>query len=216
MQGTHYESTVTECDITKVVLFKSGLAYYEREASVPAGESCINLTFNDDEIHQVVSTLIVDDPEGGVKSVTFGKPKGFGQRRLIGEDNKGFENLLLELRGARIKCSFENKQTTEGLCLGTEKKWQNTSDGKSIETSWISIFDTVSNTLKHVEMRWVTDIDILDREVAQELQDALRNELTYRTEESHVKTQDVAIHLEGKEPRKVKISCVHTVGPLVY
>jgi hypothetical protein len=70
------------------------------------------LTFNDDEIHQVVSTLIVDDPEGGVKSVTFGKPKGFGQRRLIGEDNKGFENLLLELRGARIKCSFENKQVS--------------------------------------------------------------------------------------------------------
>jgi uncharacterized integral membrane protein len=30
MQATHYESTVTECDITKVVLFKSGLAYYER------------------------------------------------------------------------------------------------------------------------------------------------------------------------------------------
>jgi len=30
MQATPYESIVDECTITKVVLFKSGLAYYER------------------------------------------------------------------------------------------------------------------------------------------------------------------------------------------
>jgi len=87
-----------------------------REASVPAGESRINLTFNDDEIHQVVSTLIVDDPAGGVKSVTFSKPN-YSQRRLIGEENKGFEQLLLELRGARIKCTFENKEVSSNVQL---------------------------------------------------------------------------------------------------
>src|SRR5713226_7609819 len=92
--------------ITRVVLYKHGVGYFEREGSVE-GDATLTLTFKQAEVSDVLKSLTVLDLDGGqVTSVSYDSTKPLEQ--LLAEvalsipDQGSLVGLLPQIKGARI------------------------------------------------------------------------------------------------------------------
>lgn len=72
-----------ELPVTRVVLYKNGVAYYERGGDIPAGEPA-RLEFKASEMNDVLKSLIIEDRSGSVRQVRY-------------ELNKSLEDKLADI-----------------------------------------------------------------------------------------------------------------------
>src|SRR6476619_3369773 len=92
--------------ITRVVLYKHGVGYFERETQVE-GDTTLSLTFKQSEVSDVLKSLTVLDLGGGhIASVSYDSTKPLEQ--LLSEvtltipDRDSLVSLLPQIKGARI------------------------------------------------------------------------------------------------------------------
>src|ERR671927_1519434 len=92
--------------ITRVVLYKHGVGYFEREGAVD-GDAALALTFKQAEVSDVLKSLTVLDLNGGhIASVSYDSTKPLEQ--LLAEvalsipDEGSLVGLLPQLKGARV------------------------------------------------------------------------------------------------------------------
>src|SRR5215471_7784129 len=92
--------------ITRVVLYKHGVGYFEREGRVE-GDQTLSLTFKQSEVSDVLKSLTVLDLDGGhVASVSYDSTKPLEQ--LLAEvalsipDQGSVVGLLPQIKGARV------------------------------------------------------------------------------------------------------------------
>ena len=66
--------------VTRVVLYKHGVGYFEREGGVE-GDAALALSFKQDEVSDVLKSLIVLDLDGGhVAAVSYDSTKPLAER----------------------------------------------------------------------------------------------------------------------------------------
>src|SRR6266516_1344426 len=92
--------------ISRVVLYKHGIGYFEREGKVD-GDQALSLTFRQIEVSDVLKSLTVLDLDGGhIASVSYDSTKPLEQ--LLAEvalsipDQNSLVGLLPQLKGARV------------------------------------------------------------------------------------------------------------------
>src|SRR5690242_7040604 len=92
--------------ITRVVLFKHGIGYLEREGKID-GDGTLAHTFKQAEVSDVLKSLTVLDLDGGhISSVSYDSTKPLEQ--LLAEvafnvpDQSSLVTLLPQLKGARV------------------------------------------------------------------------------------------------------------------
>src|SRR6266498_2382259 len=92
--------------VTRVVLYKHGVGYFEREGAIE-GDGEISLTFKQAEVSDVLKSLTVLDLDGGhIASVSYDSTKPLEQ--LLAEvalsipDEGSLVGLLPQLKGARV------------------------------------------------------------------------------------------------------------------
>src|SRR5271168_4554768 len=92
--------------ITRVVLYKHGVGYFERATRVD-GDATVTLTFKQVEVSDVLKSLTVLDLDGGhIASVSYDSTKPLEQ--LLAEvslsipDQGSLVNLLPQIKGARV------------------------------------------------------------------------------------------------------------------
>jgi hypothetical protein len=97
---------MTALPISRVVLYKHGVGYFERHGSVE-GDATLALTFKQAEVSDVLKSLTVLDLDGGhVASVSYDSTKPLEQ--LLAEvalsipDEGSLVGLLPQIKGARI------------------------------------------------------------------------------------------------------------------
>src|SRR3954467_11212145 len=109
--------------ITRVVLYKHGIGYFEREGPVE-GDTTVALTFKQAEVSDVLKSLTVLDLNGGhVASVSYDSTKPLEQ--LLAEvalsipDEGSLKGLLPQLKGARVRVQPPGTTGSMGMRPGS-------------------------------------------------------------------------------------------------
>jgi hypothetical protein len=107
--------------VKQVTLYKHGIGYFEREGSVPAGEE-VRLDFKNNEMNDVLKSLIVADANGGrISGVRYDSNATLDQQLEKYPFSIGRGELLSafldRLKGARMELSVGDATQT-GVILG--------------------------------------------------------------------------------------------------
>src|SRR5215831_3632220 len=124
---------MTNLPITRVVLYKHGVGYFERESTVH-GDATLGLTFKQAEVSDVLKSLTVLDLDGGhVASVSYDSTKPLEQLladvALSIPDNGSLVGLLPQIKGARVAVHTGVSDPVEGSLLGVDTTERQTGDG---------------------------------------------------------------------------------------
>src|SRR5713226_3216303 len=119
--------------ITRVVLYKHGVGYFEREGPVE-GAATVALTFKQAEVSDVLKSLTVLDLDGGhIASVSYDSTRPLEQ--LLAEvslaipDQGSLVSLLPQIKGARVALHSGVADPVEGNILGIDSTERQTGDG---------------------------------------------------------------------------------------
>lgn len=156
--------------ITKVVLYKHGVGYFEREASV-SGNAEVRLGFKAEEMNDVLKSLTVFDSSGGtVSSVSYDNQKPIS--RLLEESSLNIPSdgggtaLLGSIRGASVMVSAGNRMVT-GQVVGVEERSVQVSGGVAT-ISRLTIFGD-SGALHGFDLQEISQVRFLDEHLKGEL-----------------------------------------------
>ena len=119
----------TDVPVKEVVLFSSGVGYFQHEGTV-RGDASTELRFKTTQINDILKSLVLNDLDGGhVGVVTYPSQapldKTLASFQVDISDNPSEGRLLDKLRGARISLGYSGAnglETTEGTILGVEER----------------------------------------------------------------------------------------------
>lgn len=134
--------------IKTVVLFSSGVGYFERRGSVD-GDARVDLTFQVRDINDLIKSMVIRDEKGMVASISYDsfEPvertlKSFAVN-LTG--NPTFGQILTQLRGEKVEVVLNPTVTTQpgtitGSVLGIETQRQAVKEGPPVETEFLNLW----------------------------------------------------------------------------
>lgn len=160
--------------IRRVVLYKHGVGYFERQGSV-AGVASLDLHFKAAEMNDVLKSLTTLDLDGGiVSSISYESVKPIERQldevavRL--DDTHAVSGLLAQIKGARVTVDAAGK-SVEGVVLGTEEVTRR--DGETtLETYRLALLIDGS-TLQSFDLFDLRSIGLSDESLRKDLQHLL-------------------------------------------
>ncbi len=157
--------------IRELILYKSGIGYFVR-AGEYSGDT-LTMTFDQDEINDVLKSLNVIDQSGGqVIGIHYDTPTTAADRlannslRLTATES--LHSLLRDLRGRSVKLTFERRgqtETVEGQVVGLDVKEN---------VTWVSVLQSDGHLRVH-RLDHLRDLLITDAEANTDLTDFLAN-----------------------------------------
>lgn len=193
-----------ELPITRIVLYKHGVGYFEREGTVE-GDRTLSLTFKQAEVSDVLKSLIVLDLDGGhVSSVSYDSTKPLQQ--LLAEvaleipDENALHGLLPQLKGARVRLSQTAAEAVEGVILGLDTTKTRSADGV-VDSVSLSLLNDVGE-VRSFDLRELAALQILDEAMRRDLDFYLRTELSGKRKDSRT----FAIFAKGEGTRRLRMA----------
>ena len=186
--------------LKKLVLFNSGVGYFEHSGNVE-GDASVDLKFNVDDVNDLLKSMVTQDLGGGrISTVTY------GSRDPITRTLKTFAidlttsptiaELLIQIRGEKVEVESPNKVT--GTILGVEKRKRKVDD----EVIEYDVLNLVTATgLKSVSLEQVSSIKLLNEKLDAELRQALLILATGNSTDK--KTVSLKFLGEGKRPVRI-------------
>ncbi len=195
--------------VREVVLFSSGVGYFQHEGSV-TGDASTQLRFKTGQINDILKSLVLQDLNGGhVGVVTYPSQdplaKTLGSFQVDISDNPSLGDLLDKLRGARV--SFLNPYTTQpdgGTILGVEKRQvPGAKDGEQpLEKTFLNL--VTDKGLTSLDLTLIYAIKLEDRALQEELNRALAAVAGARDQDK----KPVDIRFNGTGERHVRLGYV--------
>lgn len=197
--------------IRKITLYRSGVGFFEREGSVQ-GDTSVQLRFSTEQINDILKTMVLLDTSGGrIDAVSYGSKEPLA-RRLASfgvniADNPSVPSLLNQLRGATIKVSAGEQIT--GTILGVEERLVPPPTGKDQQAIKMPHLNLLTATgVRSIAVNDIASFEILDKELAGELNKALAALAEYRADRT--KTVDLHFSANGQTgARRVIVGYVH-------
>lgn len=101
--------------LTRVTLTNAGIGYFHREGTVD-GTARVDLKVNEEDVNDLILTLLADDPKGEGKSVTYDNraPADITLKAFSIDltENPGVGNLLHQVRGEKVTVTTDGGKTT--------------------------------------------------------------------------------------------------------
>jgi hypothetical protein len=195
----------TAVPVKVVVLFSSGVGYFEHAGSVK-GNASSELRFKTNQINDILKSLVLQDMGGGkVTTVVYPSQdpiektlKSF-QVDITGDPS--LAELLAQLRGAKVQVTVGGEEL-KGTILGLEKKPKAVGDKGSIEVWVLNLIN--GGTIRSVELSEAKKIELEDAELQEELSKALTALAQARDQDK----KPVTINFSGEGERQVRIGYV--------
>ena len=195
----------TTVPVHRVVLFSSGVGYYEHDGVVH-GDAATELRFKADQINDVLKSLVLQDRDGGhVGAVTYPSQaplsrtlKSF-QVDITG--NPTLADLLNQLRGARVTVAAPGERLS-GTIVGVESRRKAAGTGEPIVVPTLDLF--TGGLLRAVELPSVTGLSFDDPQLQDELARALAALAQARDQDK----KPVTVDFSGTGDRRVRIGYV--------
>src|SRR4029450_11195287 len=127
--------------LTKIVLYASGVGYFQRGATI-TGQGQVALRFKVDTVNDLLKSMTVQDFDGGqVSTVTYDSrdpiTRTLKSFAIDLTDNAGLGNLLWQMRGERIEVATPN--LVQGVIMGVETKKERVGDNDIVEVEYVNL-----------------------------------------------------------------------------
>ncbi len=194
--------------VERVVLYKSGVGYFEHEGQV-RGDQSVNIDFTSGQLNDVLQSLTVLDLNGGrIAGIDYNSEAPFDQRlgalQLPLAEKTNLSEFYGALRGARLDIR-EGNTTITGRLLSIERKTR-TSGGTTLE---VDLATLVSDTgeVRSVEITPAVSVRLADRDVTNEVE----NYLSLLSSERQADLRKMTIQTDGTGERELYVSYISEV-----
>ncbi len=183
--------------IRRVVLYKHGVGYFERENEVE-GDATIELQFKSDEMNDVLKSLTVLDLSGGVvSSISYESTKPI-ERQLEDiaiklQDRKSLTGLLSQVKGAEVEIETPSGKV-KGIITGIEDLSK--SQDNTIIFTYLLTLLVNGKTLKSVDITDIKEITFLDENLQEDISHLL--EILISAKKKDAKNLTIYTNGEGK------------------
>lgn len=110
--------------VTRVTLTTAGVGYFHREGTVD-GTARVDLKVNEEDVNDLILTLLADDPKGDGKSVTYDNraPAEITLKAFAIDltENPGLGHLLHQVRGEKVTVTTDGKNVTTGSIVSVDR-----------------------------------------------------------------------------------------------
>lgn len=195
----------TTLPITRVVLFKHGIAYIERQGNVNNDQE-INLYFKSNEMNDVLKSLsVIDFNDGIISSISYDANKSVSDQIAdiaiaIPDSNDSLTGLLQQLVGSKVRVT-QNAKTApiEGQVLGTEFLCQNNSTSQPFVSLLVG-----DGAVHAINLLQVANIEFLDENLKGDLAHLLHVLISSKKKDA----KQLTIFAAGKGKRVVNASYI--------
>ncbi len=191
--------------IRRVVLYKHGVGYFERETTVE-GEQALSLSFKQREVSDVLKSLTVLDLDGGtVSAVSYDSTTPIEQ--LLAEialsipDSGSLVGLLPQLKGAKAAVKPTGSGTIQGSILGIDTIETQTDAGTTTQVRLSLLTD--SGDVRTFDL-FDLELTLLDEGIKRDLDFYLKTQLASKKKDARTFT----LFAEGEGKRTVRLSYV--------
>lgn len=188
--------------ISRIVLYKHGVGYFERRGSVE-GDATIELEFKQAEMNDVLKSLTVTDLGGGtVPGISYESAASFPkQLEDIGielPDKKVLSGLMRELKGARAAITVAGK-VVEGVILGVESVTRR--HGETVLTDHRLALLVDGQQVQSFDLLELQAVSFLDEKIRKDLVHLLETLITAKKKQ--IKRLSICARGEGKRELQV-------------
>jgi len=198
------ESRQTVLPLSAVVLYSSGVGYFQRDGSVD-GRGHLELRFKVDNINDLLKSMVVQDFGGGrVATVTY------DSRDPVTKTLKSFAvdltthpslgEFLGQIRGESIEVATPNP--VRGVILGVEKKREQMGDKEIVEVEYLNLL--AQDGLRSLPLNQLQRIQLTNERLDAELRQAL----TVLASSHDTQKKTVALEFDGEGRRRVRIGYI--------
>jgi hypothetical protein len=204
--STEGRGSLVDIPVRKVVLFSSGVGYFEHMGSI-AGNSSTELRFKTSQINDILKSLVLQDLDGGkVGSVVYPSQdplaKTLRSFQVDLSKNPSLAELLTQIRGSQVKVTIQ-AELLQGTVLGIEKNQKMLNEKEQIVEMW-SLNLIAGGTIRSVPLNEVQGIELDDMQLQEELHKAL---LALAQARDQAK-KPVLITFEGTGERRVRVGYI--------
>lgn len=191
--------------LSQVVIFNSGVGYFQREGTVE-GDARVELAFPADDVNDLLKSLVLEDAEkGSVHAVSYDShepvERTLGSYALDLTGNPAFGQLLNQARGEKVELSLQEggvPTTLGGKILGMESQL----DGTGKEVHLLNLMG--GDGVRSIPLARVQRVRFLNPALDAELDGALRV-----LESAHdTKKKVVRVNFKGAGKRAVRVGYV--------
>ena len=195
----------TEVPVRTVVLFSSGVGYFEHAGTV-RGNGSTELRFKTGQINDILKSLVLQDEDGGrVSTITYPSQdplaKTLRSFQVDITSNPSLADLLNQLRGARVSL-LSQAERLSGTILGVEVRRKSVENGDPVESPVLNVL--TGATIRAIELQSVSSLTLDDVQ----LQDELTKALTALSQARDQDKKPVTINFAGQGDRRVRIGYV--------
>jgi len=195
----------TDVPVTKVLLFSSGVGYFEHAGSV-RGNSATELRFKTSQINDILKSLVLQDQDGGrVGVITYPSQdplaKTLKSFQVDITKNPSLADLLNQLRGARVTVAAQAERLN-GTILGVESRKKSVDRGEPVDVPVLNLL--AGATIRSVELASIGSLVLDDPQLQDELTKALGALVQARDQDK----KPVTINFTGTGDRRVRLGYV--------
>ena len=196
-----------EVPINRVVLFNSGVGYFEHSGTV-SGDGVAQLSFKAGQINDVLKSMVLMDFGGGtVRSVNYSPREPLARAlKSFSIDLSGdpsLEKLLKQIRGVQVELFAP--ESIKGTVIGVQtRRREIIHDGKTTIINQPILNLLVDGAITPIPIENIDRIELVDEALAAELEKAL----ALLGESIDTEKRPVEIYFDGKGERKVAIGYV--------
>ena len=203
--GRAADEKAPDLPLKKVVMFSSGVGYFERRGEVD-GNAKVELKFNVRDVNDLLKSMVLQDLGGGqVSTVTYGSKDPITRTlKSFAIDltaNPTLAQLLDQVRGERIE--IEAPDAITGIILGVERRKQPVDKDKIVEVEYLNLL--TDKGLRSVPLASVGRIKLTNEKLDAELRQALAVLATGHDKDK----KSVTLEFLGKGKRGVRVGYIH-------
>ncbi len=195
--------------IRNVVLFSSGVGYFQRKAEIE-GTARIDLTFQVRDINDLIKSMVIQDEKGLVSAVSYDSldpvDRTLKSYAVNLNNNPTFGSILTQMRGEKVEVVLNQTVTNQpgtvsGSIMGIEKQHQTTKEGV-VETEVLSMW--CAEGVRAFKLNDVQRLRFLNPTIESEFRRALDTLAL-----SHdAQKKAVSLNFTGEGKREVKVGYV--------
>src|SRR5215475_659914 len=192
--------------VTKVMLFSSGVGYFEH-AGLVRGNASAEVRFRTSQINDILKSIVLQDQDGGhIGAITYPSldplDKTLKSFQVDITRNPSLADLLNQLRGARVTIAAQAEHLS-GTILGVERRQKAPERGEQpVEVPVLNLLTGAA--IRSVELPSIASLTLDDPQ----LQDELTKALTALVQARDQDKKPVTINFRGAGDRRVRIGYV--------
>ena len=192
-----------ELPITRIVLFNSGVGFFEHNGKVD-GDRRVELKFRTDDVNDLLKSMVLQDLGGGqVSAVTYDsrEPMAHTLKTFTIDltESPTLADLLQQVRGERIQ--IEAPQSLEGVIVGVESRTVIDHDTQ-VDKSFLDL--KTDNGLRCLPMDSIVQYRLTSKKLNAELDEALALLAAARAMDK----KTVNLEFRGQGQREVRVGYI--------